>query len=287
MSAEKETYYSDDMLTHYMGQIRDNEILSKDQINELFHRYQTGDMKAKDKIIEANLRYVVKAAHKYTNDQDLVLDLISEGNIGIMRAIEKFDPSLGFSFLTYADRWVRYQIEYYLTENSKPVDVPINVMKLARKIYKAQEKLIAEKGSAAIADIMEATGEDEETVQQMVRINQSSVSMDSFVSHDQDAGATIGDFMPDEGCDPSRDSELSSSKAWLMSKIEKLPPQTRDALIHHFGLLGNQEKTLAEIGRIKEVSREYIRQQVLHGLTRLKQMADKDGIDLGMLASDE
>lgn len=287
MSAQKEISHSSSMLREYMNKLMNAEFLTKEQLNQLFERYKAGDVDAKNKILECNLRYVVKLAYKYTTDQELILDLISEGNMGMMRALDKYDPTLGFAFLTYADKWIRFYIETFIASNSKPVNIPAQTMRLARKVYKAQEAILATKGSASSAEIAEMIGEEENVVKMMLSINQSSVYMDSCINSDDEAGATFGDFIADESEDPSATSESESTRAWIISKLSELPEQTKNAIIEHFGLEGKDEKTFAEIGRENSLSRERIRQLVTFGLKRLKDMAEGEGIDLMMLTSEK
>lgn len=287
MSAQREAINTASTMQNYMNKLAKTQIYDKEQTNALFARYRAGDLAAKNLIMESNLRYVVKLAHKYTADQELVMDLISEGNIGMMRAIEKFDPSMGFAFLTYADRWIRCMIEEFMMHHSKVVSVPVHIHRLSRKVYKAQEALISVKGSASLEDLVAATGEDAETIYSILELNQSVMPMNKALDNDEGQGGSLGDYISDDRFVPDQPSEMDSSRAWLMSKIDKLPFAIKNAILCYFGFAGKTEMNYAEIGRATDISRERVRQQVALGLQYLRDMADKDGVDLAMLTSEE
>lgn len=266
---------------NYINQIAKTSVLEKDVFLSLFAEYKAGSEFAMKKLMEHNLRFVVKVAYKYTDNETLILDLIAEGNIGLARALEKFEPEKGFSFLTYADRWIRFRIEHYLIQNSKSVHVPTHILKIARKVYKTEQRL-RQNGVEKVTPelIASETGETKEVVLSMMELNQGALSTDFVMDSSNEKSATIGDMIASEGDCAEEQIEQEESNSWIMLKVGELPVKQRDAIIHHFGLANTEAKTFAEVGRVVGISRERARQLVVEGVESLQLAAKREDLDL-------
>lgn len=261
-------------LTKYLSEIGKYEILNGNEFSELFKKYREGSTFAKNKLINHNLRLVVSLAMKYPYRDENIDDFISEGNLGLIRAIEKFDPDLGFAFSTYAERWIRYRIEHFISGNSKIVHVPTNVLKAARKVEKAQRTLGP--SGTEMDDIAKIIGESAEHVSQMLLLNQNPIQIDAPVN--DDSSITVGDSLAQDSKGLFDEVNDTKTGQWLMSNVVKLPEKQKEAIINYFGFGHSQEMSMVDIGRDMGLSRQRIRQLIEDGTVNLRDMAQKEHV---------
>jgi RNA polymerase primary sigma factor len=256
----------------YFDEIARVPLLTKDEEVELAKRIEAGDEEAKKKLAEANLRLVVSIAKKYRGCGLPFLDLIQEGNLGLMKAVEKFDWRKGYKFSTYATWWIRQAILRAITNRSRTIRVPTHINELIRKIHEAERQHIKEHGSGPTVE--ELAEELETTVDNIVkakRAAQYTASLDTPIGYDEE-GAVLGDLIEDEDAvSPTRETfrELLIQEIRKALK-ERLTPRERRVLELRYGLDGNLPKTLDDVGEIFGISRERVRQIQKEALEKLR-----------------
>lgn len=247
------------ILTSYMQDIGRYPLLSLNQEVELTYRARRGDEKAKQELINCNLRFVISIAKQYVHNGIALEDLIMEGNLGLITAIEKFDPMRGFKLSTYAVWWIRQAILNALCEKGRSVRIPLNQVGLQQRIKKCVQNFIqVEERQPTISELAELLQLPEDKIEDSLRMVSSEVSVDLPVGEDGDS--CLADLLPSNM--PSADSEIN--KECLQQDIQRwlqvLDERSRDIIIKSFGLSGLEPMSLDELGAKYELSRERVRQ---------------------------
>src|SRR3954453_7865152 len=265
---------SQDSLQTFLKDIGKFDLLTAAQEGELAKRIERGDHGAKQEMVEANLRLVVSIAKRYRNQGLPFLDLIQEGTIGLVRAAEKFDYRKGFKFSTYATWWIRRAVARALADKARTIRMPVHVVEKLNKIVRAERKLRAEKGrepsAAEIALELELTPHE---VEQIRRSAQAPVSLEKPVGDEEES--EFGHFLTDDNAPlPDEAAEVELRKAALLRILQTLSHRERRVLELRYGLNGEHPRTLDEVGRTFNVTRERIRQIENQSLKKLRALAD-------------
>jgi RNA polymerase primary sigma factor len=263
-----------DALQLFLKDVGKVDLLTAAQEVELAKRIERGDHRAKQEMVEANLRLVVSIAKRYRNQGLPFLDLIQEGTIGLVRAAEKFDYRKGFKFSTYATWWIRQAVARALADKARTIRMPVHVVEKLNKIVRAERKLRAEKGrepsSAEIALELDLSLEE---VDQIRRTAQAPVSLEKPVGDEEES--EFGHFITDESALlPDEAAEVTLRKETLLKILGTLSYRERRVLELRYGLNGEHPRTLDEVGRTFNVTRERIRQIENQTLKKLRALAD-------------
>lgn len=246
--------------------------LSREEVADLYQIMDSGDEAqrswAKETMIKHNLRLVLKVVNRWRLDHSTFEDAVQEGNRGLIRAVEKFDPSLGFAFSTYAERWIRFRVERYLGEQFQIVDVPVEMQKLGSKMKHTRERLLRtlDESEVTVERLAREMGEKVSDVRRAFSISQSQVCLDAQLTSDE--GSDHHHFYGDDGHEVES-TEKSILMQQVVKRIGELPAQQRDMIMRHYGLDGQREETLQEIGDTYGLTRERIRQLIKVGMERL------------------
>lgn len=273
LNNQRNTLAYDDanILTMYLKDINRIPLLSKEEELSLAKRVVEGDEFARKRMIESNLRFVVNVAKKYQNQGLPLIDLINEGNIGLMTALEKFDPDKGYHFISYAVWWIRQSVMKAINEKSRAVRLPLNRTNELLQIQKAQRSLMSDNSTEdpTAEDIGELTGFDAEHVNSLLSISRELVSLDAPVFNDT-GSSSVGDFIEDESRSPE-DSLLDVAlKEDISTVLSTLSDKEREIIELRFGLEGKIPMSLKEIGEIYNLTKERIRQIEKKALERLR-----------------
>lgn len=268
-------YESDSSLKLYLREISKTPLLTAEEEVSLAERIKNGDEKARTHMISANLRLVVKIAQDYSNYGMPVTDLISEGNIGLMKAVERFDPAKGGKLSTYAAWWIKQSVKRALANQSKTIRLPVHLVDKIAKMRRAEVKLHEELGREATNE--EVAFEMNTTPQRIAQMRAASIrptSLDAQIG-DEDSN-TYGEIVEDEAAEtPYEQLEDKTVTDMLHDLVETLDPRELTILRYRFGLDGGQERTLEEVGEKFGVTRERIRQIQNIALRKLRKRIEK------------
>jgi len=261
----------------YLSEIGFSPLLTAEEEVHFARLAQKGDEKARQRMIESNLRLVVKIARRYMNRGLALLDLIEEGNLGLIRAVEKFDPERGFRFSTYATWWIRQTIERALMNQTRTIRLPIHVVKeinvYLRAARELAQKLDHEPSAEEIATLLD---KPIDVVRRMLGLNERVASVDVPIGRDSDR--SLLDAIPDDNNpDPSELLQEEDVYANLEYWLSQLNDKQREVVERRFGLHGHKICTLEEVGREIGVTRERVRQIQMDALKRLREILEKEG----------
>lgn len=264
----------------YLGEIGFSPLLTAEEEVLYARRALRGDEVARKRMIESNLRLVVKISRRYSNRGLALLDLIEEGNLGLIRAVEKFDPERGFRFSTYATWWIRQTIERALMNQTRTIRLPIHVVKelniYLRTARELSQKLDHEPTAEEIAAQLDIPVDD---VSKMLRLNERISSVDTPIGGDGEKA--LLDIIPDaNNSDPEVSTQDEDMRVSLMQWLEELNPKQKEVLARRFGLLGYEPSTLEEVGQEIGLTRERVRQIQVEGLRRLREVLIKQGLNM-------
>ena len=269
------TDISSDSIQMYLREIGKVSLLTGDEELKLAKRKERGEMEAKQKLVEANLRLVVSIAKKFTGRSLSLLDLIQEGNIGLFRAVEKFDYRKGYKFSTYATWWIRQAITRALADQSRTIRIPVHMVETINRFQQAERRLIQDLGREPLPEEIAAEmSEDIDKIRQIIKISQETVSLETSVGED-DEDSTLGDFIEDEKTiTPDRVASLQLLKDHVKEIISNLSPREQKILEMRFGLMDGVAHTLEEVGQEFGVTRERIRQIEAKALEKIEHNKD-------------
>ena len=262
---------SDDSVKIYLRQIGKIPLLSTEEELDLAKKIQEDhDEFSKDLLVNANLRLVVSIAKKYVGRGMQFLDLIQEGNLGLMKAVEKFDYTRGFKFSTYATWWIRQSITRAIADQARTIRIPVHMVETINKTNRVARGLLQELGrEPSTAEIAEAMGLTEEKVAEILKIGQDPVSLETPIGEEEDSH--LGDFIEDSNAtSPSDSAESKMLREQLLQVLNTLTPRENEVLRKRYGLDDNRPKTLEEVGREFNVTRERIRQIEAKALRKLR-----------------
>ena len=263
---------SQDSIQMYLREIGKIPLLSADDEIELAKRKERGDKGAERKMIEANLRLVVSIAKKFVGKQLTLLDLIQEGNIGLFRAVKKFDYRKGYKFSTYATWWIRQAITRALADQSRTIRIPVHMVETINRFKQVQRRLLQDLGRDPTPEELAAEmGEEIDKVKQIIKISQDTISLETSVGDDGDDESPLSDFIEDvKNASPSHVAGVELLKGYIQEAIASLSPREQKILELRFGLADGVTHTLEEVGKEFDVTRERIRQIEAKALEKIK-----------------
>lgn len=259
-------------LDKYLQEIGKVELITAEEEVELAKKIKEGDLKALDKLTKANLRFVVSVSKQYQNQGLSLPDLINEGNLGLIKAAQRFDETRGFKFISYAVWWIRQSILQALAEQARIVRLPLNKIGIINKVNKAFAKLEQELGRTPtideLADVLEVSDED---VRQSIANTGRHVSMDAPLKEGDEGSSSMYDVLQNpEGNNPEKDLIAESLRSEIERSLNTLKLREADVIRLYFGLSGLPPMTLAEIGLRFDLTRERVRQIKEKGIRKLK-----------------
>lgn len=260
----------DDPVRMYLKEIGKVPLLTAEEEIELAKRMEQGDEEAKRKLAEANLRLVVSIAKRYVGRGMLFLDLIQEGNLGLIKAVEKFDYRKGYKFSTYATWWIRQAITRAIADQARTIRIPVHMVETINKLIRVSRQLLQEYGrEPQPEEIAKEMGISEEKVREIMKIAQEPISLETPIGEEEDSH--LGDFIPDEDAPaPAEAAAFILLKEQLMEVLDTLTPREEKVLRLRFGLDDGRARTLEEVGREFNVTRERIRQIEAKALRKLR-----------------
>ena len=272
---EQEGLAIDDPVRMYLKEIGRVPLLTADRERELAEiMFNTEDEKkrdqAKNELVEANLRLVVSIAKRYVGKGMFFLDLIQEGNLGLMKAVDKFDYSKGYKFSTYATWWIRQAITRAIADQARTIRIPVHMVETIHKVSRYSRQMLQELGREATADeIGEKMGMSPEKVREIMKIAQDPVSLETPIGEEEDSH--LGDFIPDEDTPAPSDAAASTILREVIEKeLHTLTPREEHVIKLRFGLYDGRTRTLEEVGKEFDITRERIRQIEAKALRKLR-----------------
>ncbi len=260
----------DDPVRMYLKEIGKVPLLTAEEEIELAKRMEQGDEEAKQKLSEANLRLVVSIAKRYVGRGMLFLDLIQEGNLGLIKAVEKFDYRKGYKFSTYATWWIRQAITRAIADQARTIRIPVHMVETINKLIRVSRQLLQQLGREPMPDeIAKEMNISEEKVREIIKIAQEPVSLETPIGEEEDSH--LGDFLKDDDAPaPVEAASFTLMKEQLFSVLNTLTPREEKVLRLRFGLDDGRQRTLEEVGKEFNVTRERIRQIEAKALRKLR-----------------
>ena len=270
LEAAAETVNINDPVRLYLKEIGKVPLLTAEEELDLAMRMEAGDVEAKKKLAEANLRLVVSIAKRYVGRGMSLLDLIQEGNLGLIKAVEKFDYKKGFKFSTYATWWIRQAITRAIADQARTIRIPVHMVETINKLIRVSRQLLQELGREPTpAEIGKEMGFSEEKVREIQKISQDPVSLETPIGEEEDSH--LGDFIPDEDAPaPAEAASYTLLKEQLSEVLGTLTEREEKVLRLRFGLDDGRTRTLEEVGKEFNVTRERIRQIEAKALRKLR-----------------
>ena len=269
---------SDDSVRMYLREIGKIPLLTFEEETELAKRSLEGDRKAKDRMAEANMRLVVSIAKRYSGRGLDLLDLIQEGNTGLLRAVDKFDPEKGFKFSTYATWWIRQAITRAIADQARTIRIPVHMVETINKLMRTQRCMTQELNREPTdEELAKELDMDIEKIQYITKIKQDITSLDAGIGRDSDDGedSTLGDFIEDEdSASPEESAATQLLKEQVREVLSSLSDREQKIIEMRFGLNGTKSHTLEEVGLEFAVTRERIRQIEAKALMKLRKHKD-------------
>jgi len=261
---------ADDSVKLYLKEIGRIPLLTTEEEIKLAERMANGDPAAKKRLSEANLRLVVSIAKKYVRRGMQFLDLIQEGNLGLIKAVDKFDYTKGFKFSTYATWWIRQSITRAIADQARTIRIPVHMVETITKVKKMQSQLLHANGYEPTEDeIAEKLNMPLDKVREIIRIAQDPVSLETPIGEEEDSH--LGDFIPDEDAPAPADEACNSVlKQTIGEVLDTLTEREKRVIILRFGLIDGRQRTLEEVGQEFQVTRERIRQIETKALRKLR-----------------
>ena len=264
--------HENNILALYLKDINKIPMLSHEEQSDLADKAQKGDKKAQDKLVNANLRFVVNVAKKYQNHGLDLTDLISEGNLGLLTAVEKFDSSKGYHFISYAVWWIRQSILKAICEKSRPIRLPLNRANELVQIEHAKKVLGHKKTEQQeYEEIGKMLNMEPSHVREMVNISRDMISLDAEINDGENNHAKIGDFFEDDTYDRPEEKAIDNAmKNDINNIVDSLKPNEAKIIRMRFGLNGYKPMSLKEVGEICDLTKERIRQIEKNAIIRLQ-----------------
>lgn len=260
----------DDPVRMYLKEIGRVPLLTAEEETDIAKRMEEGDEEAKKKLAEANLRLVVSIAKRYVGRGMLFLDLIQEGNLGLIKAVEKFDYHKGYKFSTYATWWIRQAITRAIADQARTIRIPVHMVETINKLIRVSRQLLQEYGREPTPDeIAKVMGLSENKVREIIKIAQEPVSLETPIGEEEDSH--LGDFIEDDNAPaPAEAASHALMKEQLWDVLDTLTPREEKVLRLRFGLDDGHQRTLEEVGKVFNVTRERIRQIEAKALRKLR-----------------